>query len=186
MANPWARRCSDWERQNTLYASKASLLITLTTTIYSSLTSTQNFPLRSPCPCSLSNIVFLLIKSLLTSSCTRVVRRDVFTSCSCCEFLSPTVSTIPGPGGLWCCPTQLLLLSDLLHFPPFCSTIIICFIDLLINLRIHWIKPGTIYSTINNSILNTNIPFLLKFLTHSVIPPVSKKAFKPISSIDYF
>lgn len=81
---------------------KQSQFITLTTSIYSSLTSAENFVLGPPRPCSLSNTIFLVIKSkisrllhpfvsvmsLSTSSLTREVRCDVFTSGSCLEILS--------------------------------------------------------------------------------------------------
>lgn len=108
------------------YATQASLLHyslvnTLFTGIYSSLTSIQSVLLRPLCPCSLSNTIFSVIKSLLYSlapCCLLSHQRGqsgVSTSSSCLEFISPIASTIPGPGGLWS-PASVAVWSSTLFY----------------------------------------------------------------------
>lgn len=93
---------------------KQSQFITLTTTIYSSLTSTQNFPLRPPCSCSLSNMIFLLIKSLLTSLAPE--RSDVMSSLLV-PALSFSLLQLPSYQGQEVCSvTQLSFCSCLISY----------------------------------------------------------------------
>lgn len=112
-------------------ASKQSQFITIITSTYSSLTSAQSFPLRPPCPCSLSNIIFSVTKTLSTSFLrhSSVLANILFTpaessrgalfipsSLLVLAFIFPKASTVPGLKGPHCCLTplcsQLLRLSD--------------------------------------------------------------------------